>query len=56
MDEDKSKCAGSAQENGFGSASLPRLQWPGERCSSNIMHLQKRKECNKYDLTAAQCF
>jgi len=37
----------------FGSAKLPTLPWPVKGawalCTS-------RKECNKYDLTAAQCF
>ncbi len=41
MDEEDSPYAGLAQENSFGSAQLRGLSW--------------LKECNKYDLTVAQC-
>jgi hypothetical protein len=35
---------------------IPLFALAGERSSNNVVHLQKRKECNKLDLTAAQCF
>jgi hypothetical protein len=45
LDEEKSKCAGSAQENG----SIKHFVMAGKR------HITSGKECHKYDLTAAQC-
>jgi hypothetical protein len=41
-----SKPAGLAQENGFGSL----VKGP------STLFTCKKKECNKYDLTAARCF
>ncbi len=55
LDEEKSKCAVLAQENGFGSAFLHSLRWLVKGTITVGVHLQK-KECNKYDVTAAQCF
>jgi len=53
MDEENPTCTGLTQENSFGSASscmLPcMVRGTGALCTS-------RKECNKYDLTAPQCF
>jgi hypothetical protein len=46
LDEEKSKCAGLAQENG----SIEHFAVAGKRRSDS------EKECHKYDLTAAQCF
>jgi len=59
LDEEKSKCASLAQENGFGSA----YNWTVYGVASTKalqrvlhMHKERKRECNKYDLTAAQCF
>ncbi len=53
LDKDNPRYARLAQENGFGSAKLPMLLWlvkgTGVMCT-------RRKECTKYDLTAAQYF
>ncbi len=38
VDEKKSKCAGLAQENGFGSSSLEAMQVAGKR-HTNPVHL-----------------
>jgi len=46
LDEEKSKCAGLAHENG----SIDHFAMAGKRRSTS------GKECPKYDLTAAQCF
>jgi hypothetical protein len=53
FNEEKSKYAGLGQENGFGSAYLHGLWWLVK--GPAILHTC-RKEYNKYDLTAAQCF
>jgi hypothetical protein len=45
--------AGLAQENGFGSAWLRSLPW---LVKGSAVLCTCKKECNKYDLTAAQCF
>jgi hypothetical protein len=42
-----------AQENGFGSAQLWTMPWL-VKCAALLCTC--RKECNKYDLTASQCF
>jgi hypothetical protein len=52
MDEEHPTNAGLAQENGFGSAYLRR--WPWLVKGSAVLCTCK-KECNKYDLTAAEC-
>jgi hypothetical protein len=52
LDEEKSKHAGLARQNAFGTAflhSLLRLV-KGEEKLNNC-----KEECNKYDLTAAPC-
>jgi hypothetical protein len=46
LDEEKSKFAGWAQENG----SFEHFAVAGKRC------ITSGKECHEYDLTAAQCF
>ncbi len=53
FDEDKSKYASLAQENGFGSVQLESLLWIVN--GTNTL-CTCRKECTKYDLTAAKCF
>jgi hypothetical protein len=53
LDEETSKDAALNGENGFEQAylhSLLRLEKGNQRCAP------ARKECNKYDLTAAPCF
>jgi hypothetical protein len=52
LDEEKSK-HGLAHENGFGSPYLQRLRWLVKGAATLCTCI---KECNKYDLTAAQCF
>jgi hypothetical protein len=53
LDEENRTYAGLAQANGFGSTVLCTLPWlvkgAAALCTS-------RKECNKYDPIAAQCF
>jgi hypothetical protein len=51
----KSKCAGLAQETTFSAPNLCSLAVTGKR-RNTVVHLQKKKECNKLDLTAAQYF
>jgi len=53
FDEEKPKNACLAQENGFGSAKLHSFPWlvKGEAALCTC-----RKECNKYDLIATECF
>jgi hypothetical protein len=48
----------SAQENGFGSRIIAYalLPWLASKRRSSTALCICRKECNKYDLTAAQCF
>jgi hypothetical protein len=53
LDEKNSKHAGLAQENGFGSVQFHSLQWL-VKCAVTLYTY--RKECNKYDMTTAQCF
>jgi len=53
MDEENLTTAGLTQENGFGSAELGRLLW---LVKGSAALCTCRKECNKYDLTATQCF
>jgi hypothetical protein len=53
MDEESSIYAGLTQENGFGSASLRRLPW---LVKGSAALCTCKKECNKHDLTVAQCF
>jgi hypothetical protein len=50
LDEEKSKFAGLVQEEGFWMGIIAQIA-----VASNTVHLQK-KECNKYDPTAAQYF
>jgi hypothetical protein len=47
------KHAGLAQENGFGSVQFDSLRWP---VNGSEMVCTCKKECDKYDMTAAQCF
>jgi hypothetical protein len=54
LDEEKSKCAGLAQQIGFHSAKLESLQWLVEGEASPCTC--KEEECNKYDLSGAECF
>jgi hypothetical protein len=59
LDEKKSKCAGLAQQIGFHSAKLHSLQWLVEGEASVCTCTVKKSvinECNKYDLSAAECF
>ncbi len=53
LDEENLNSAGLAQDIGLGSAKLYTFPWLVKReaalCTS-------RKECNKYDLTATECF
>jgi hypothetical protein len=51
IDEENRPHAGLAQEIGFGSAYLCSLPW----LVKGAVHLHQ-KECNKLDLTGAQCF
>jgi hypothetical protein len=53
MDEENPTCTGLTQENGFGSAYLYKLPW---LVRGAVAMCTCRKECNKYDLTAAPCF
>jgi hypothetical protein len=53
LDEQNPTYAGLAQENGFGSALLQRWPWVVKGASALCTC---RKECKKYDPTAAQCF
>jgi hypothetical protein len=54
LDEEKSKHAGLAQQNGFGSAYL-HCSWLLVKGAAKMCTF--RKECNKYDLTVvAQSF
>jgi len=53
MDEENPTYAGLTQENGFGSAKFFTVLWLVEGAAALCTC---RKECNKYDLTAAQCF
>jgi hypothetical protein len=55
LDEEKSKFAGLAQGNGFWIDIIAQIAVAGKKRRCNTVHLQK-KECNKYDPTAAQCF
>jgi hypothetical protein len=54
LGEEKLKYAGLAQGNSFGSAKLQSLQWLVQVTAPSCTTCEK--ECNKYDLTAAQCF
>ncbi len=58
LDEEKLKCAGLAEENGFDSALLHTIWWLVRDIAMlwGAMLWTCRKECNKYDLTAAQYF
>ncbi len=49
----KTKCAGLAQEIGFFIPDSCRLRWLVKRATQLCT---SKKECNKLDLTAAQCF
>jgi len=53
LDEGNSKCAGLAQQICFHSAKLDSLHWlvEGEATLCTC-----KEECNKYDLSAAECF
>jgi len=51
--EKKSKCAGFAQEIGFSARNWCSLPWLVEGA---IQLCTSKKQCNKLDLTAAQCF
>jgi hypothetical protein len=53
LDEEKSKHAGLAQENGFGSTYLHSLQ---SLIKGTATVCTCRKECNKFDLTYNECF
>ncbi len=53
LDEENSIYAGLAQENGFGSTYLYTSPW---LVKGTAALCTCRKECNKYDLTPAQCF
>jgi hypothetical protein len=53
MDEENPTYAGSTHENGFGSASLRTLPW---LVKGSAALCACKEECNKYDLTATQCF
>jgi hypothetical protein len=53
LDEEKSKIAGLAQENGFVSAYLHSVGW--WLVKGAVPLFTWRKKCNKYDMTAAQC-
>jgi hypothetical protein len=55
LDEEKSKYAGLAQEIGFRSAKLESLQWLVEGEEATLCTC-KEEECNKYDLSAPECF
>jgi hypothetical protein len=52
LDEENPTHAGLAQENDFGSAQLRKLPWLVKAAAL----LCCNKKCNKYDLTATQCF
>jgi hypothetical protein len=53
MDEENPKYAGLFKENGFCSAKLRTLPC---LVKGSAALCTCKKECNKYDLTAAQCF
>jgi hypothetical protein len=53
LDEENPTYAGMAQENGFGSAELRTLLCLVKGAAALCTSI---KECNKYDLIAAQCF
>ncbi len=53
LDEENPMYVSLAQENGFGSAELCTMPWL-VKCIAMLCTC--RKECNKYDLTVAQCF
>jgi hypothetical protein len=53
LDEENPTYASLGQENGFSSALLQWLPWLVKAAAAPCTC---RKECNKYDLTAAQCF
>jgi hypothetical protein len=53
LDEEKLTNAGLVQENGFSSAKFHNLLW---LVKGTETFCTCRKECNKWDLTAAQCF
>jgi hypothetical protein len=53
LDEEKSNGASLAQENSFVSTQLPTLlPWLAKKGATQMC--TSRKECNEYDLTAAQ--
>jgi hypothetical protein len=53
LDEEKLKRGGLVWENGFSSAKLESLWWLVKAATTPSTC---RKECNKCDLTIAQCF
>jgi hypothetical protein len=53
LGEKMSKYGGLGQENGFGLVGLDGLQWL-VKCATTLCTC--RKECNKYDRAAAECF
>jgi hypothetical protein len=53
LDEENPTFDGLAQENGFGSTKMHVLDVGGKTRGSVCTC---RNECNKYDLTDAQCF
>ncbi len=53
LNEGNPTYAGLAQKNGFGSAELCMLPWLVKGAAVLCTY---RKECNKYDLPATQCF
>jgi len=53
LDEEKSKYAGLALENGLSFAYLQSSRWLVKGTATSCT---SKKECNKYHLTAAQCF
>ncbi len=55
LDEEKSKCAGLAQGNGFWIGIIPQIAVAGKKALQHCAPAEKKK-CNKYDPTAAQCF
>jgi hypothetical protein len=59
LDEEKSKCAGLTQEIVFVFAHPVIAKFGGwlVKGAATLCHQhKKKKECNKFDLTAAQCF
>ncbi len=54
LDEENPTFDGLAQETGFGSTKMHALMWLVKGAAACVY--MQRNECNKYDLTAAQCF